>query len=159
MTTLIRNREEVLATHELARTRIIERRKSNFVPFKVGDKVWLDSRNLKMIYHKKMAPKHEGPFEITKVIGPITYRLKLPASWKIHDIFHAALLQPYKENETYGEIYPRPPPDLTEGDEVYEVETILHHRRRGRGYQYRRDTPFLKPHGNRNKHSPTMGTC
>jgi hypothetical protein len=136
MTTLIRNREEALATHELARTRMIERRKSNFVPFKVGDKVWLDSRNLKTIYHKKMAPKREGPFEITKVIGPITYRLKLPASWKIHDVFHATLLRPYKENETYGENYPRPPPDLTEGDELYEVETILRHRRRGRGYQY-----------------------
>jgi hypothetical protein len=96
MTTLIRNREEALAAHEPACTRMIERRKSNFVPFKVGDKVWLDTRNLKMIYHKKMALKREGPFEITKVIGPITYLLKLPASWKIHDVFHAALLRPRK---------------------------------------------------------------
>ena len=36
----------------------------------------------------------------------------------------------------YGNNYPRPLPELLEGEEVYEVETILKHRRRGRGYQY-----------------------
>ena len=29
-----------------------------------------------------------------------------------------------------------PPPELIEGEEVYEVENILRHRRRGRGHQY-----------------------
>ena len=29
-----------------------------------------------------MAPKHEGPFEIEDVLGPVTYQLKLPESWK-----------------------------------------------------------------------------
>ena len=57
MKTLIRNREDALATHELARTRMIERWKTTFVLFRKGDQVWLDSRNLKTIYHKKMAPK------------------------------------------------------------------------------------------------------
>ena len=32
--------------------------------------------------------------------------------------------------------YPRPLPELLEGEEVYKVETILKHRQRGRGYQY-----------------------
>ena len=136
MGTLLRNREEALAAHELARNRMIERRRSAFVPFKEGDKVWLDSRNLKTIYHKKMKPKREGPFSITEVLGPVTYRLRLPATWRIHNVFHAALLRPYKENETYGDNYTEPPPELKEGEEVYEVETILYHRKRGRGYQY-----------------------
>ena len=99
-------------------------------------KVWLDSQNLKTVYHKKMRPKREGPFPITKVLGPVTYRLQLPATWRIHIVFHAALLRPYKENEVYGENYTEPPPELVEGEEVYEVETILSHRRRGREYQY-----------------------
>ena len=73
MRTLQRNREEALAAHELARSRIADRRKSTFTPFRKGDKVWLDSRNLKTIYHKKMKPKREGPFEITEVLGPVTY--------------------------------------------------------------------------------------
>ena len=136
MKTLTKNRLEALAAHELARNRIADRRKSNFVPFKKGQKVWLDSRNLKTIYHKKMTPKREGPFEITDVLGPVTYRLKLPTSWRIHNVFHATLLRPYKENEIYGENYPEPPPDLEDGEENYEVETILNHRRRGRGYHY-----------------------
>jgi hypothetical protein len=89
-----------------------------------------------MNHHKKIALKREGPFEINEVLGPVTYQLKLPESWKIHNVFHAALLRPYIENEVYGNNYSRPLPELLEGEEVYEVETILKHRRRGRGYQY-----------------------
>ena len=46
------------------------------------------------------------------------------------------LLRKYKENEVYGENFMEPPPELVEGEEVYEVETILNHRKRGWGYQY-----------------------
>ena len=73
MKTLKRNREEALTAHELARTRMADRRKSTFSPFRKGDQVWLDSRNLKTMYHKKMKPKREGPFTITEVLGPVTY--------------------------------------------------------------------------------------
>jgi Chromo (CHRromatin Organisation MOdifier) domain len=133
---LVTSREEALAAHELARSRMAERIKSNFVPFKKGQMVWLDSRHLKTNYHKKMAPKWEGPFEIEEVLGPVTYQLKLPESWWIHKAFHAALLWPYWENEVYGENYIWPPPDIEEGEEVYEVEQILKHRKHGRGYEY-----------------------
>jgi hypothetical protein len=37
-------------------------------------------RNLKMSHHKKIAPKRERPFEIDKVLGPVTHQLKLPES-------------------------------------------------------------------------------
>jgi hypothetical protein len=134
MKRMINNREEALAAHELPRTRIANRKQSKFVLFKKDQKVWLDTRNLKMSHHKKIAPKREGPFEINEVLGPVTYRLKLPESWKIHNVFHAALLRPDFENEVYGNNYPRPLPELLEGEEVYEVETILRHRKRGRGY-------------------------
>ena len=40
------------------------------------------------------------------------------------------------ETETQGNNYPQPLPDLLEGEEVYMVEQILKHQRRGRGYQY-----------------------
>ena len=83
-----------------------------------------------------MKPKREGLFVITEVLGPVTYRLQLPKSWRIHDVFHAALLRPYRENETYGNNFTKPPPELVEGEEVYEIETILGHQKRGRGYQY-----------------------
>jgi hypothetical protein len=89
---MISDREEALAAHELARARIANQKQSKFVPFEKNQKVWLDMRNLKMSHHKKIAPKREGSFEINEVLGPVTYRLKLPESWKIHNVFHAALL-------------------------------------------------------------------
>ena len=46
------------------------------------------------------------------------------------------LLRQYKETEVYGANFTKPPPDLIEGEEVYEVENILKHRKRGRGHQY-----------------------
>ena len=136
MKTLQKNQEEALVAHELARTRMIERGKSNFTPFKQGDKVWLDTRNIKMNYHKKIGPKREGPFKITKVIGLVTYQLKLPTTWKIHPVFHATLLRQYKETDVYGANFPWLLPDVIEGEETYEVERILKHRKHGQGYQY-----------------------
>jgi Chromo (CHRromatin Organisation MOdifier) domain/Integrase core domain len=132
---LVISREEALAAHELAWSHMAERIKSNFVPFKKGQMVWLDSRHLETNYHKKMAPKWEGPFEI-KVLGPVTYQLKLPELWQIHKVFHAILLCPYWENKIYGENYIQPLPDIEEGEEVYEVEQILKHRKCGQGYEY-----------------------
>ena len=129
MKMLWKNREEALAAHELARMQMIEQGKSTFIPFKQGDKVWLDTRNIKMNYHKKIRPKREGPFEIVKVIRPVTYQLKLPPTWKIHPMFHATLLRQYKETEVYGANFPRPLPDIIEGEEVYKVERILKHRK------------------------------
>ena len=133
---MIKDREEALAAHELARRQIAKRKNNTFTPFKQGQKVWLDTRHMKMSYHKKMTPKQEGPFEIEEVMGPVTYWLKLPQEWKVHNAFHAMLLKPYTETETYGENHMRPPPELLEEQEVYEVKTIVKHRRRGRGYQY-----------------------
>ena len=115
---------------------MIDRRRSTFTPFKKGDKVWLDTRNLKTNHHKKIGPKREGPFEITKVLGPVTYQLQLLTTWKIHNVFHAILLRQYKETDVYGANFQLPPPELIDGEELYEIETIMKHRKRGRGYQY-----------------------
>ena len=128
MKQLRKNKEEALAAHELARTRMIEQKRSKFTPFQKGEKVWLDSGNLKTLYHKKMAPKREGPFEITNMLGPLTYRLKLPETWIIHSVFHASLLRRYKENNVYRTNYDQPLAELNdEGQEVYNIEMILKH--------------------------------
>jgi hypothetical protein len=124
---MMTDRDKALAAHELARARIAERRRNTFTPFTVRQKVWLDTRNMKTNYHKKMALKREGPFEVQKVLGPVTYRLKLLTTWKIHNIFHAMLLKPYIETEVHGENFSRPIPDTLDGEEVYNVETILKH--------------------------------
>ena len=108
--------------------------------FRVGDQVWLDGRNVKT-YHPtaKLAPKCHGPFPIRRALSTITYQLKLPEQWKIHDVFHVDLLTPYRETEFHGPNYARPPPDLVGEEEQYEVEQC--HDTTDRGWT--RLEPFL----------------
>jgi hypothetical protein len=54
---MMTNRDKALAAHELARARIAKRRQNTFTLFTVGQKVWLDTWNMKTNYHKKMALK------------------------------------------------------------------------------------------------------
>ena len=130
------DRQEALVAHEFARQQMINRRKDTFTPFKKGDMVWLDTWNIKMNYHSKMEPKCKGSFKIEEVLGPVTYRLKLPITWWIHNVFHAVLLKPYIKNEIHGKNFTLPPPEIQNGKEVYEVKTILRHRKWGQEYQY-----------------------
>jgi hypothetical protein len=48
-------------------------------------------------------------------------------------VFHVDLLTPYRETEFHGVNYDKPPPDLINGEEEYEVERIVASRRFGRG--------------------------
>jgi len=101
--------------------------------FKVGDQVWLEASHLKLPYHTpKLAPRQQGPFRVSKIISPVAYQLTLPLSWGIHNVFHASLLLPYRETAAHGPNFERPPPDLIEGAEEYEVEAVLNHRHYGR---------------------------
>ncbi len=100
--------------------------------FMVGTQVWLEGTHLWLSYQTtKLAPKWYGPFEITKEISPIAYQLCLPVAWNIHDVFHTSLLLPYCETKVHGPNYSRPPPDLIEGEEEYEVEKVVNHRHSG----------------------------
>jgi Chromo (CHRromatin Organisation MOdifier) domain len=65
----------------------------------------------------------------------VAYQLKLPTAWTIHDVFHASLLTPYRETIEHGANYMRPPPDLIEDTEEYEVEAIVNHCHFGRKRQ------------------------
>ena len=102
--------------------------------YQAGDQVWLEGRNLRVDRPSaKLTPKRHGPFKIKKVLSPITYQLELPPQWKIHDVFHADLLTPYRETKLHGPNFTRPPPDLIDGEEEYEIEEVLQSRRQGRG--------------------------
>jgi len=60
----------------------------------------------------------------------------LPAGWKIHNVFHASLLLPYKETKEHGRNFEEPPPELIEGQEEYEVEEIRDKRKKRNKMEY-----------------------
>ena len=129
--------DEALAAHELARRKMAGRITKNFKPFEKGQKVWLEGKNLKAGYENiKLGPKREGPFEIIDTISPIVYKLKLPPRWKIHPVFHAALLMPYVEMTEHGPNFTQPPLEKVNEEEQFEVEAIVGHRKVGKTYQY-----------------------
>jgi len=91
---------------------------------KVGDRVWLEGKNLHVIGAHKLLPQRYGPFTIAKQIGPMAYKLELPPLMKVHNVFHIDLLMPYKETEQYGMPYTRPPLVIDQGEEEYEIESV-----------------------------------
>lgn len=97
--------------------------------WKVGTMVYLDHKNIKVQYPSaKLAPRRSGPFPITELIGKSSYRLELPTKWKIHNVFHGSLLKPYIETKEHGPNYPKPLPDIVEGEEEWEVDEIINVR-------------------------------
>uniref|UniRef100_A0A0W0GCL2 Putative reverse transcriptase-rnase h-integrase n=1 Tax=Moniliophthora roreri TaxID=221103 RepID=A0A0W0GCL2_MONRR len=134
---LKRIREETTSLLELARQQMIQREKQKLDMFRKGQKVWLEAKNLAMGYlPKKLAPKREGPFEILEVLGLVTYKLDLLHQWKIHSVFHAALLSLFKETKTHGPSSMEPPPDLIEGFKEYEVEAVIEHRPKKQPWEF-----------------------
>ena len=61
--------------------------------FHVGDKVWINGRNLPGFARcSKFEPRYHGPFKITDRIGKVAYRVALPPAYTCHNVFHVSLL-------------------------------------------------------------------
>jgi hypothetical protein len=122
--------------------------------YKVGDMVWLNSRNLKTTRpSKKLDHKNLGPFRVSEKVNSRAYRLDLPASMKVHNVFHVSLLHPAADDPFPGQKEIPPPPEVVERDETseeeFEVEAVQDSRRKGADIEYlvkfkRGQTEWLK---------------
>ena len=114
---------------------IADRRRRDVV-FAQGSWVLLSTQNLRMRgYPSKLQRRFVGPFKVIERIGTAAYKLDLPSTWKIHPVFHAALLKPWRDQAYQPADAPAaaPLPDLEETravshDDVYEVERLLRWR-------------------------------
>lgn len=100
------------------------------VQYKMGDKVLLSTSDLrlKMKVTPKLTARYIGPFTIVKVLSKLNYELDLPSSMSIHRVFHVSKLRSYNESEQFNvdrtpDII-RPPPELVDDQNEYEVEAI-----------------------------------
>jgi hypothetical protein len=101
--------------------------------FKVGDQVLLSTKNLKLPgARKKLSARFVGPFQVRDLVGSQAYRLALPTLYKIHNVFHISLLEPW--NQRAGEEPTAPMPLAVVADE-WEVSAIKGaQKKRGRQY-------------------------
>ena len=126
---LVANRDKAIITHKRVQEAMIVRKPGlAYKKFEVGDKVWLDARNLHLKTTCKLTPRRLRPFEIIEEISPVVYKLKLPEAWHIHNIFHASLLTPQVVTPEYGIPEEPPLPELVDGESEFEVENILQHK-------------------------------
>lgn len=97
--------------------------------FSLGDMVLLSTLNIKLKFKgaSKLLPKWIGPFKVLDQVNPVAYKLKLPNTLKIHNVFHVSLLKAAMFRPGCP-VNPPPPPELIDGEFEYEVESILSHR-------------------------------
>ena len=131
-------REEANAAQTLTAQEMIKKFNKNpekVKTFKIGDKVLIDGRNIKTSRpSKKLDHKRYGPFKIVKRIGDVSYELELPKELRaLHNVFHTEKLVPYYEDTIPGRKKIPSPPIEIEGENEYEVASIIDSRRkRGR---------------------------
>lgn len=85
---------------------------------------------------RKVAPRFIGPFPIAKVVNPVSVRLRLPRSMRVHPTFHVSHVKPALTSRFCAPAKPPPPPRFVDGGPVFTVRKLLSACRRGRGIQY-----------------------
>ena len=135
---LAANWDKAIIVHKQAQEAMIARKPGlAYKKFEVGDKVWLDARNLHLKMTRKLTPRRLGPFEVIEEILPVVYKLCLPKAWCIHDVFHMSLLTPQVTTPEYGIPDEPPLPELVDGESEFKVESILKHKFVGRKKEIR----------------------
>src|SRR6266699_1111101 len=99
------------SVHELCVSRLTETRErmsryydrshKDAPPYSVGDLVRLNGKHIRTRRAaKKLDAKLFGPFKVTKLVDKsgMSVELELPKRWRVHNVFHTSLLEPYRSS-------------------------------------------------------------
>lgn len=98
------------------------------VSFTPGDQVWLDTDVLSLREQpsRKFRDRWVGPYEVLRVVNPVSYELALPAALsRVHPVFHVSRLKRFRGPvpEFQGRPPPRrPPPAVTDFSQNVEFK-------------------------------------
>ncbi|QRW17416.1 Retrotransposable element Tf2 protein [Rhizoctonia solani] len=115
---------EVESALRQSKTRMTAGEEGSPTEFELGEEVWLDAKNVNLkTLSPKLTEQRLGPFKIIKKISNRAYRLELPPTMQIHNVFYVGLLSKVKRDKKRA-FKNRPPPVTVDGEEEYEVEGI-----------------------------------
>ncbi|KAF8751795.1 hypothetical protein RHS01_08401 [Rhizoctonia solani] len=115
---------EIESALRQSKTRMVAGEVGEPLEFKIGEEAWLDAKNVKLkTLSPKLTEQRLGPFRVTEKISDRAYRLELPPTMRIHDVFYVGLLSKVKRDKKRN-FENRPPPVTVDGEEEYKVEGI-----------------------------------
>jgi hypothetical protein len=98
--------------------------------YNAGDQVMISAKHLALKRPKHgLGPRYLGPLTVLEPVGENAYRLKLPKTWRIHDVVNVSQLEdwhadpqgePSHDSSTAG---PQLPEEVSASTE-YEVEAV-----------------------------------
>jgi hypothetical protein len=129
--------EEVASALRQSKSRLTEGQVTEVpISFEVGEEAWLNGKNINLkTKSDKLTERRLGPFKVTEKISDRAYRLELPETMRVHDVFYVGLLSKVKRNELQA-WENRPPPITVDGEEEYEVEGIMDSRESKGKWEY-----------------------
>ena len=102
-----------------------------------GNEVLLDTEHTPLPSRSLLSPRWMGPFKIVASTAPNTYRLDIPAAWRVFPEFNVERLRPYARRPARWGGDPSPPPPVAgaAGLPEHEVQELLRFKMRyGRPY-------------------------
>jgi len=132
-------------TYRVLRENLLEaqKRQSKYaggkeITFKVGDKLWLSTKQLRTARPSKVLDyMRTGPYTVSRIINKNAYKLDLPNTMRNHNVFHVSLLDRYAPP-----VAGQPPSELQltivddAGKQEWEVEPIFDAKLRYRMLYY-----------------------
>jgi len=103
------------------------------ITYKPGDQVYISTKHFKFSGPRKLHEPFVGPFTVLRHVGPNAIEVNLTKEFnRRHPVFPISLTKPHKsaEPDRFPKRTNNPPPvpDLIDGEEEYEIESIVKHR-------------------------------